>query len=325
MPQDNSQPRKPFYQPRTINQILWGGLKLYQKYWLALTLPLLSPFLKIFFGVVLWLALPITVFNILGNINPVILAICFVAANIPGAWLFFGGFWRYLLFLSAQSQMVRNVMEQGYVGDVEAMQFKVACRGNDYAMMCVILMFIWLLPFLLFLLTTGLVSFVTQNALIGFAIGVFTLVATAFLMLVFTLFFSMSFQCFMFQPDKLGAVLMSSFDLVRKDFWKVTLVGFISFMATQNVLPTLITCLLDWTGIINFLAIPLTPAVSWYTQNISTSVTPNAIIVFLQTHTSMIAGSIIELVITLSLALLLIPLGACWYTLLYADLKQRHG
>ena len=214
-------------------------------------------------------------------------------------------------------------MEQGYIEDTEGAIFKVSCRGNDYALLCVVLMFMWLLPFMLFLFATALTTTTTQNITIAIILGMITLLSTAFLIAIMTLFFSLSFQCFMFQPDKLGAVLWHSFELVRKQFWKVALVGFISFMVTQNVLPTFIATLLDWTGLVSLLSKPLIPPVHYYIQQLVMLYTPNAFTTYLGQHQGIIAGSLMELIIMLSLAMLLIPLGACWYTLLYADLKER--
>ena len=307
---------------RNYWQIIADGLRLYKKYWLALTLPLLAPWFQIVLGSFLWVALPVNLFEHIKNIDiavPVFLFLFFVAM-LPGMLLFFRGFWHYLQFYSALNIMVRDVIEYGGC-DPEVSCLKVQSRSTDFGLLLGFFCIVALIPLILtamFALPVALIqlSEPVPSIILGLGLFVFT-----FLVLLVINYFSLSFQIFVFEPDGCFKVLDKSIKLVKQQYLKCFLILLTGIILISALLPWVVSFTLNLTHLLWLFNFPSQWLVNLYLNQVDFSQLP-AELASVKQQAPIISLALTDLMCQGTVTVLLLPLGSLWHTLLYGDCKK---
>lgn len=255
----------------------------------------------------------------------------FALANLPGMYLFFHGFWKYLVWVAALNLVVREVYETGNCPDVLAYAMRVTSRPVDYSLILTFLFGIVFVPFALALIP--IVCLTTNPA--GYWWGIAAAISIIFigLLLVSTLliFFSLVFQVFAFSPGSAGASLFRSMDLVAQNVLKTIIVILVSVTVTQLIFPTLITWGVEMTGLLTVIEFPLHEMIIYALQQTQKDIAvfqSQSPILFqfyqlLASKPQLLTHEAAKTIVYTFVSAFLLPLGTAWFALLYGDLKTR--
>ena len=317
----------------TIFNIIGNGTRLYLQNIFLLSAPVVMPVLGLFFGMALMI-LPI---YLLPKFYPVwvesvpilkefwaVLTVI-ILSLLPGFIVFKIAFWNYMLKVVSLNVMVSDIIKRKVVKHHSQYTKIVALRTKDYLLM----LLIWLLIILMGLaLPISVFLFNIEPVFVPYFLVGFEFLAV-FLLIILSIYLSLSFQVFAFETS-FGPMqtLEESFRLVLNNFWRIVTLMILLVIITMGLL-SLVLFISDVLMIKNTLSIPF--------QNVLKSVLNsypnfydviNSLPIFayeseqkfiLETAKSFSVSTISTLI-----SLLMLPLGACYYTLFYFDAKKRH-
>ncbi len=291
------------------------------------------PILLQLVGVLLWIGLTYGVvqglITFFPQANVWILWAIFGLANIPGLYLFTSQFWEYMLWIAALNLLIRDLLEHGRPLELKSYRLRVSSRSVDYSILLTLLLAVLFIPFTLPLIPLAMginhQEWLGWVVLSGFLLlGLGTLMAGVLMVL-----FALVFQVFAYLPGSAGACLVKSAALAKQNCFKVGLIGVVSLLATQLILPSIGVSLMDvlhgtaacTLGIQAVLQVLMKDSM----ENFSRSQAQ-----FLPIYQSLhmtplslkdIAEGLSQALIYTLFSALLLPLGSVWFALLYADLK----
>ncbi len=325
----------PFYQRRTIGEILTQGTGVYGHHWLSLTRPLFYPLGAQLIGVIFWIVLTFESVDLLTTYVPQLnvwaLWFIFLLANLPGMYIFFHGFWRYIVWVTALNLLARDLVENGTSDHVDAFYLRVVSRSVDYSLIWSFLFAILFIPLGLAVIPLS-ISAANPDWYWGCVIAALLIILVGLVLGgILLIFFSLVFQVFAFTPGSAGASLFRSLDLVSVDIFKTLTILAIAVIATQFLLPSLVLVLCQALKLTQLLASGMEIGVSYILSKTTPSVLETqADYPFLATayrmlaeKPALLAHEIIQTLLYTIVSALLLPLGTCWMALLYADLKTR--
>ncbi len=324
-----------FYQRRSISHILKEGSRLYLKHMRTLTRPLFYPLLAQIVGIALWVFLAYESVDLVTatfpRVNIWVLWGIFVLANLPGLYIFLHGFWQYLIWVSGLNLMVRELMDTGGKPDSRSAYLRITNRSTDYALIWSFLFGLVFLPLAFAVLPIAIGASNPNWYAPALVIGIGIFLVSTVLASMALVFCSLGFQTFAFSPGHAGASLFRSVDLVSHGFIKTLALLCVWLAVTQFILPSLVTWAMD--------ALQMTRGLAWIlqgfvqfvlTQNaedvVSLEQTQGALVSlynWLGSHVEMVAIELAHAIVFTFVSALLLPLGTCWFALLYADLKVR--
>jgi hypothetical protein len=322
-----------FYQRRSLIDILKDGTQLYCRYGLRLTRPLVYPVLAQFVGIGLWLGLTYGVVDWMTATpmanNLWLLWTGFILANIPGMWLFFDGFWRYLIWVSALNLMIRELAETGRSEELHPYYIRVHHRAVDYTLVWTFLFGLLFIPIGLGMIPISMFSSQPDQLWMGLAAGGIITGVGLIIALVLMMFFALVFQVFAFTPGSAGASLFRSLDLVATGFWKALAIVFTALSLTQLLLPMVITDISDQIHLTPLLSLPIEEGLRYFIREYSATIRSfhdpllEQVFANLSADPASQAQHVMQGILLMVVSALLLPLGTCWFALLYADLKTR--
>ncbi len=284
-------------------------------------------------GIIFWIGLAYESVDLLTayfpHLNIWLIWIVFVLANLPGVYLFLNGFYLYMVWTAALNLVVRELAELGACSDISGYSLRVTNRSVDFSLILTFLFAIVFVPLGISFMPIAfgathphwyVVSMIISVLMIGFGL-ILSGIAMIFLSLVF--------QVFAFTPGSAGASIFRSIDLVKHHILKTLAVILVAFIAIQFVIPTLLTALLDWTHITAFITSGVELGVRYvlskcdiHGTNFQTLHPVMTNIYTMITHDPHgLSAQITESMIYTYISALLLPLGTCWFALLYGDLK----
>lgn len=286
-------------------------------------------------GIVIWVFLALQSVEFLTSVFPQIniwlLWIAFLLANLPGMYLFFNGFWRYMVWVSALNLLVRELAEDGACNDVQAYAMRITCRPLDYSLILTFLFGMVFIPLGFSMIPIAIASSHPEwywgcilAALIILSVGSIA-VCTAFI------FFVLVFQVFAFTPGSAGASLLRSMDLVYQNIGKTVLIIIVSIGVTQLIIPSIFVWIADVSHLTELISngfkLLMQPLIQQAYADISGFKNAYPEITWIADYIFVNPQQIgVELAGTLVytyISAFLLPLGTCWFALLYGDLKTR--
>lgn len=330
-----------FYQPRSLRAITKAGFDYYAQAGGLLTWPLVLPIVEQLVGVLLWLGLSYGVVDWLLDtfplMNPVVLWVCFLLANLPGMLLFIDGFWRYLLWVAGLNLVVRDLVND----QLDRTQWpyhliRVKSRALDYSLLWLFLFGVMFIPLTLAMLVQLIpLSAEWRGLLLAGSVGVM-LVGYGVVVLIWLLT-SLSFQVFAFTPDSVGLVLLRSIDLVQQNRCKTLALVLLTLVLTQLLIPSFLVGLIKIVGGSSWLGSGVGQVILWVVSdsigdldNLRHYVPELAKLWdFLVLHfpwvsqVAVIGTGVVEMVVYSLISALLLPLSTIWFALLYADSKVK--
>ena len=317
----------------TIFNIIGNGTILYLQNIFILSTPVVMPVLGIFFGMV-FMAMPI---YLIPKFYPAwaqavpILSEFWVALTViiisllPGLIIFKMAFWNYMLKMVSLNVMVGDIIKRKVIKHHSQYTKIVALRTKDYLLM----LLIWLLIILMGLaLPVSLFLFNIDPILLSYFLVAFEVLAV-FLLIILSIYLSLSFQVFAFETS-FGPMqtLEESFRLVLNNFWRIVTLMILLVIISMGLL-SLVLFISDVLMIKNTLSIPFQSVLKSVLNSYPNFYDViNSLPIFayeseqkfiLETAKSFSVSTISTLI-----SLLMLPLGACYYTLFYFDAKKRH-
>jgi hypothetical protein len=322
-----------FYQRRSFFQILKEGTILYFRHIVLMSKPLIIPLLAQLVGIFLWIGLTYGVVDLVTThfpiLNPWLLWGIFLAANLPGLYIFIQGFWHYLVWVSGLNLVARDLVETGQCSDLSAFALRINNRATEFSVIWTFLFAINFLPVGLAVIPLGVGGVHPQwglscNLLAGaiFLIGIL-------IVSVLMLFFALVFQTFAFTPGSAGASLFRSVDLVKLNIPKTLGLSIIAVAATQFVLPPMVMAVLDGIRLTSFLGNGLEVLVRYALSKSAVAIESYHSLVLSNvfhqlTHDPrFLSLQMMETLFYTFFSALFLPLGCWWFALLYADLKTQ--
>lgn len=313
-----------FVQTRRLPEIIRLGTRLYYQYWLTLTGYLALPWFRILLGILLWLVLPLaSLFWIIDEwklAHSILLCLVFILSLLPGMALFLNGFWVLMLRLSSLNLLIRDLFELGYCKDIEASELRLTSRSADYAVLLSGLLIFQALP--LVVLFPLFAYFALQFPNLQ---GVLTILGLLLAVLVnglVSLLFCLAYQVFAFEPGNVGAVVMTTLSRVLDNWPRALILILLTVVGLEMILPELFYGLLQLTGLSNILTHWVSLGVTAYIQETATNASFGEVMG--QWPSSLIiAECLVSLVVTSSVAVLMLPLPTAWFAFLYADSKAK--
>jgi len=317
----------------TVFNIIGNGTRLYIQNLFILSSPVVLPVLGMFLGMFLMI-MPVYLlpqnYSIWAENIPFLREfyiglIIIILSIIPGLIVFKLAFWNYMLKIVSLNSMVGDILRNKVIKHHTQYTKVIALRTKDYLLMLTIWVLLILmglaLPFSLFL-------FDVEQTLLPYLLCGFEFIA-AFLLCILSVYLSLSFQVFAFETS-FGPMqtLEESFKLVLNNFWRIITLLFALVVITNIMVPQLFVSIADVLMIKSVIAKPfqfvlenlfnnyphLSEALSQYHLFSFESDAK-----FILETSKMFSISIISSVISL----LMLPLGACYYTLFYFDAKKR--
>jgi len=321
-----------FYKRRSFVQILKEGTILYFRHIVLMTKPLVVPLLAQFVGILLWVGLTYGVVDMVTSrfsLNPWLLWGIFLAANLPGLYIFTQGFWHYLVWVSGLNLVARDLVETGQCTDLSAFALRINNRASEYSIIWTFLFAINFLPVGLAVIPLGIGGVHPQWAT-GCNLMAGAILSTGMMVvMVLMLFFALVFQTFAFTPGSAGASLFRSVDLVKIDIPKTLGLSIIAVVATQVVLPPVVMAVFDGIHLTAYLANGLEILVRYALARSTTAIESYHSVVLSNvfhqlTHDPrFLADQMMETLSYTFVSALFLPLGCWWFALLYADLKTQ--
>lgn len=255
----------------------------------------------------------------------------FLLANLPGMYLFFEGFWRYLVWVSALNLVVRQLVETGNCSDLPARAMRISSRSVDYSVVLTFLFGVVFVPFAIALIPIALMSHFPDWYWGLLGVALLTVFVGLLLVCVLLIFCSLVFQVFAFTPGPAGACLFRSIDLVGQNVVKTLVIIAISVGITQFALPSIVVWMSDLVHATHLLAIATHGFVQYLLnqsyQGIEELYQDYAAVPWilgkLLANPWRVALELTRIIIYTFTSAFLLPLGTCWFALLYGDLKTR--
>jgi hypothetical protein len=302
----------------------------------VLSKPLLYPLVSQLMGIVLWIGLTYQCTDYMTanypNLDTWLVWTIFFAANLPGMILFLKGFWKYVVWVSALNLVIRELVETGECGDTQKYAMRITNRGPDYSLILTFLFGMVFIPAGLAMIPIAfsasrpdLVGMCMVIAAIIFGIGML-------MALILGILFSLVFQVFAFTPGSAGASFFRSMDLVGQKTMKTVFFLIALVLVTQFLIPTIVTWGFQMVGIVTMVTQVIDIAVQYVLQKTAPDVAelkqdyPMITMLFnlLMSQPQKLSEDITISLFYTFLSALSLPLGSCWFALLYADLKTRH-
>jgi hypothetical protein len=334
-------PHLGFYHARSAMDIIREGALLYAKYWTTLTKPLIAPLALQAVGIGLSLGLSYLIINGLHSVFPAmgigwtLAAVAVTTAT--GMYLFFKGFWDYLVWFSGLCLVIRDLAEINQVPSDSTIYSRISSRSLDFSLIWLFMFSLYFIPLALGMLPICLLSGL-PHATMWILGSTAVIMGVGYILAgVANLFLSLSFQSFAFYPASAGSTFFKSADMVSHGILKTCLISFMTFAAISWVIPSILISLLEFT-----------PLLTWSSEVITHALLPSIIanygpiwtsldsnpdfhqLINLTQHFTGIAVTpervtyyVIECTLYSLITALLLPLGTCWFTLLYADLKTQ--
>lgn len=334
-------PHLGFYHARTAMDIIREGALLYGKHWITLTRPLVAPLALQAVGIALALGLSYLIINGIYSVFPTlgmgwtVLAVAITTAT--GMYLFFKGFWDYLVWFSGLCLVIRDLTEINQVPSDQSIYNRISSRSLDFSLLWLFMFSLYFIPLALGMLPICFLSGFPNATMwiLGFTtvimLGGYVLAGVA------NLFLSLAFQSFAFTPASAGSTFFKSVDMVSHGVLKTCFISFMTFAAISWVIPSILISALEFTPILNWTSEHITrallPSIIMNYGPIWSSLDANKdfhqLIGLTQHFTGVVvtpervAFYVIECILYSLITALLLPLGTCWFTLLYADLKTQ--
>ncbi|MDD3593433.1 MAG: hypothetical protein PHX18_02280 [Candidatus Gastranaerophilales bacterium] len=318
--------------PISVFTIIGNGTKLYFQNLITLTIPVLAPVLGMLAGLALILlpvfyvsknAVEIVQIPIFSNI--ITLLITTLIATIPGFIVFKLAFWNYMLKMVSLNLITSDIIKKKIPKHHSHYTKIISLRTKDY----LIMLFIWLLLWIMaIILPCGIFLFDVQPLLVPFLlVGLEAIMI--FLMMILSVYLSLSFQVFGFEPALTPIqTLERSFSLIVNNFWRTLLILIVLTIITSLVVPQIIVWFADILMLKNTIAAPFENIISSYVAN--SKIAADFMIMndwfsygssqkFASEGGKQAAATIISIVISM----LMMPLGICYYVLLYNNAKSK--
>jgi len=318
----------------TVLNIIGNGIKLYAQNLFTLSAPVIAPVLGMFLGIILCIApvyllpkfyptwaeaLPILK-ELFASITIIVLSM------LPGLIVLKLAFWNYMLKMVSLNNIIGDILKRKMIKPHQHYTQVIALRTKDYLLMlgiwCSIIIMGLALPIIVFLL--DIEPLFMPYLLIGFEF------LAIFLLIILSIYLGLSFQVFAFETSR-GPMqtLEESFRLVLNNFWRMVTLLVILTIITSIIVPQLFVFLADIFMIKNTLSIPFQKMLEnlFATYNYTYEYLQALPIFPYESQTKFILEVSKHLTfgcISSIISLLMMPLGACFYTLFYIDAKKRH-
>ena len=318
----------------TVLSIIGNGTRLYLQNLFLLSSPIIAPVLGLILSILLFV-IPVWLLpqhypawaEQLPILKELWLSITIIILSIlPGLVVLKLAFWNYMLKVVSLNVMVSDIIKKKVIKHHTQYTKIIELRTKDYLLMlgiwCLIILMGLFLPVSLFL-------FNIDAAILGYLLIGFEFIAVL-LLSILSIYLSLSFQVFAFETS-FGPMqtLEESFKLVLNNFWRIVVVMLIFALITSLIVPQVFVFLADMLMLKNTIAIPF--------QHLLENILPNNpyITDMLQAFSYFGYESeakfilekskdISEILISIVIGLLMLPLGSCYYTLFYFDAKKRH-
>lgn len=278
-----------------------------------------------------WVQQHLSPVQISSNVLLIIMGI--IVAALPGMFIFTKAFWEYMIRMVSLNSLAAVIVNKGKLKDTESANQAVKQRSKDYISLLTLISLIWAgglgLPVLM-LIFQGAFS---QYPVFLYSIVGFAEVLSIIILIIVSVYLSMTFQVFAFENSKPLTVLKKSWKMVDGNFIKFALFGIILGGITGLVVPGIFQAIFSMPLFSVFITKPvyefakasvLTPGNLSQLMNFFNSVGLSAITSSadpLWELSFQIALSIVGITITA----LLLPLGSICYTILYFDLNDKKG
>ncbi len=317
----------------TVFNIIGNGTMIYIQNFFALSAPVVAPV----FGVLLACALMILPIWVLPQFYPTwaeslpilkefyVGIIVILITLLPGLILFKLAFWNYMLKIVSLNVMVGEILKRKLLKHHTQYTKVVELRSKDYLLM----LLIWCLIILMGLaLPWGIFLFDIMPDLLPYMLIGFEFLAI-FLLVILSIYLSLSFQVFGFETS-FGPMqtLEESFKLVLNNFWRLLTLLIVLTIITNLVVPQIIVFLADMLMLKTTLALPFEGLLKNIFENYTglyDTMQTMPIFAYESEQKFILETSkffSVSLISTL-VSLLMLPLGACYYTLFYFDAKKR--